>query len=177
MKKVLLIVSIGIFILGCKNEPKHKVAPAHESNKDLNVTKSITSAAFSSPELGQLYKDYLVLKAALVNTDAEATQKAAYELVKNLEGKEAFQGVRMVASLIADAKDIEKQREFFVGLNEQTTKVLEPSLSSGKIFQQYCPMAFDGKGGYWLSNSDEVRNPYFGDIMLACGEVTKEIVK
>jgi len=34
-------------------------------------------------------------------------------------------------------------------------------------------MAFDGKGGYWLSNSKEIRNPYFGDIMLACGEVTE----
>jgi len=69
--------------------------------------------------------------------------------------------------------DIKKQREFFVGLTEETTKILKNDIKSGKIHQQFCPMAFDGKGGYWLSDSNEIRNPYFGDVMLACGEVTQ----
>ncbi len=175
MKKILILLALGMFVFSCKNEPKHKVAPAQENNKDLNVTKKTTAANFSSGEATQLYQDYLTVKAALVNTDMASAKKAASKLAKNLEGKEAYQNVRMVASLIAGAKDIEKQREFFVGLNEQTTVVLKAALDSGKIYQQYCPMAFEGKGGYWLSNSNEVRNPYFGDVMLACGEVTKEI--
>jgi Cu(I)/Ag(I) efflux system membrane fusion protein len=37
-------------------------------------------------------------------------------------------------------------------------------------------MAFDNKGAYWLSETEEIRNPYFGDVMLGCGE-TKEILK
>ena len=36
-------------------------------------------------------------------------------------------------------------------------------------------MAFDNTGGYWLSNSKEVRNPYFGNSMLKCGEVKETI--
>jgi Cu(I)/Ag(I) efflux system membrane fusion protein len=36
-------------------------------------------------------------------------------------------------------------------------------------------MADDFKGADWLSLSDEIRNPYFGDQMLRCGEVTKQI--
>lgn len=35
---------------------------------------------------------------------------------------------------------------------------------------QYCPMAFGNKGAYWFSETEEKRNPYFGDMMLKCGE-------
>jgi hypothetical protein len=34
-------------------------------------------------------------------------------------------------------------------------------------------MAFDGEGGYWLSDSKEIRNPYYGEKMLVCGNVEK----
>jgi hypothetical protein len=36
-------------------------------------------------------------------------------------------------------------------------------------------MAFNNTGGYWLSNSKEIRNPFFGDKMLKCGRIEKEI--
>jgi Cu(I)/Ag(I) efflux system membrane fusion protein len=32
-------------------------------------------------------------------------------------------------------------------------------------------MAFDNKGAFWLSEIEEIRNPYFGKEMLSCGEV------
>ena len=40
-----------------------------------------------------------------------------------------------------------------------------------KIYYQYCPMAFNDKGAYWLSKSRDIKNPYFGDKMLNCGSV------
>jgi Cu(I)/Ag(I) efflux system membrane fusion protein len=36
-------------------------------------------------------------------------------------------------------------------------------------------MAFKDKGGFWLSNSEEVLNPYFGSKMLHCGEIQEKI--
>ena len=36
-------------------------------------------------------------------------------------------------------------------------------------------MANEGNGGYWLAAEQEVRNPYYGDEMLACGEVKRTI--
>ncbi|MFT4674108.1 MAG: hypothetical protein ACI9R6_001009, partial [Saprospiraceae bacterium] len=33
---------------------------------------------------------------------------------------------------------------------------------------------FNNTGGYWLSNSKEIRNPYFGSKMLKCGRIDKE---
>ena len=43
------------------------------------------------------------------------------------------------------------------------------------LYQQYCPMYNNNKGGMWLSASEEIKNPYYGAKMLNCGEVQKEI--
>jgi Cu(I)/Ag(I) efflux system membrane fusion protein len=42
------------------------------------------------------------------------------------------------------------------------------------LYLTFCPMAFENKGAYWLADSPEVRNPYFGAKMLTCGEVRAE---
>mgnify|MGYP006300108977 FL=1 len=39
------------------------------------------------------------------------------------------------------------------------------------LYEVKCPMAFDNRGAIWLQDSQEVRNPYFGKVMLRCGEV------
>lgn len=39
------------------------------------------------------------------------------------------------------------------------------------VYIQYCPMAFQNQGAHWLSLDSVIRNPYFGDQMLTCGEV------
>ena len=36
-------------------------------------------------------------------------------------------------------------------------------------------MARENKGAHWLSLSDQIRNPYFGDRMLKCGKVVAEL--
>ena len=39
------------------------------------------------------------------------------------------------------------------------------------VYIQFCPMADNNKGAYWISLEKEVRNPYYGEAMLTCGEV------
>jgi hypothetical protein len=36
-------------------------------------------------------------------------------------------------------------------------------------------MAMNNEGAYWLSTSEKIRNPYFGDQMLTCGSVKDEL--
>ena len=38
-------------------------------------------------------------------------------------------------------------------------------------------MALEDQGAYWLSEFKEIKNPYFGDAMLKCGEVKGIIEK
>ena len=37
-------------------------------------------------------------------------------------------------------------------------------------------MANNNKGAIWLSREEEIKNPYFGDLMLSCGEI-QDIIK
>ena len=48
-------------------------------------------------------------------------------------------------------------------------------IHNGPVYYQYCPMAIEDKGAFWLSEIKEIANPYFGDIMLRCGETRETI--
>jgi Cu(I)/Ag(I) efflux system membrane fusion protein len=74
-------------------------------------------------------------------------------------------------------KELEKKRESFEMVSNafyDMVRVVKPT--GATIYYQYCPMAFNDKGAYWLSNADSIMNPYFGKKMLTCGEV-KETLK
>ncbi|MFH1994621.1 MAG: efflux RND transporter periplasmic adaptor subunit, partial [Nitrospinota bacterium] len=43
-----------------------------------------------------------------------------------------------------------------------------------KLYLIFCPEAFNNQGGYWLNDSADINNPYFGSKMLTCGEVKEE---
>ncbi|HEY1025575.1 MAG TPA: hypothetical protein VGE26_10450, partial [Sphingobacteriaceae bacterium] len=61
-------------------------------------------------------------------------------------------------------------------LTSEVEKLIKASkIKSGTVYKQYCPMAYDGNGAYWLANESDIRNPYYGDEMLECGEVKEEI--
>ena len=49
-------------------------------------------------------------------------------------------------------------------------------LQSNKVYIQFCPMADNDNGAFWLSMQKQITNPYFGDMMLSCGE-TKDSIK
>ena len=77
---------------------------------------------------------------------------------------------------IQSSTDIEAQRKSFSTLSDNLYKSVKTFGLGGKsAFYQYCPMAFNDEGGYWLSDNEQVRNPYFGDKMLTCGEVKEKL--
>ena len=39
-----------------------------------------------------------------------------------------------------------------------------------EMYIQRCPMANNNKGATWLSKNKDIKNPYFGEQMLGCGE-------
>src|SRR5699024_6600494 len=76
---------------------------------------------------------------------------------------------------IAHEEDLEKQRLSFKKLNEYLIPIAEHiSNHKNTWYVQFCPMADDNNGGYWISLKEEIRNPYFGDEMLDCGSVEEE---
>jgi hypothetical protein len=77
---------------------------------------------------------------------------------------------------IQGGSDIEAQRKAFSALSDNLYKSVKAfGLGGREAFYEYCPMAFNNEGGYWLSDKEEIRNPYFGDKMLTCGEVKEKL--
>lgn len=119
-----------------------------------------------------LLNNYLTIKDALVATDYGATQKAANEMLKS-KHPDQLRGSLMT---IANSSDIDGQRAAFENLSKAMYELVsERSSNENIIYKQYCPMAFNNKGAYWLSTEKEIMNPYFGDMMLHCGSVQETI--
>ena len=180
MKKniFLSILLVVITLASCadnkkNNEPEVKTVDTKAESETYTAAK--TDAEFKDEKKAAIFNEYVKLKTALVNTNAKkASQKAS-----NLMTAFANVGVENVAleaaQNIVESDDIKEQRTAFVAVTTEVEKMMEGALSSGTIYKQYCPMAFNNKGAYWLSESKDIMNPYFGDKMLKCGRVDAEI--
>jgi Cu(I)/Ag(I) efflux system membrane fusion protein len=122
---------------------------------------------------------YLVAQAKLALDDF-AGARAAFGSVRGA-AQAAELGVapdlrkRIDATAVdgAAAPDIGRLRVAFAGLSDalldwfktQANPLGEP------LSVAHCPMALDGKGARWLQLGKELKNPYFGAAMLACGSI------
>lgn len=183
MKKYL-ILGIALALFSCKNseEAEIKTAPSQtatvqkDSNTDLNSTSTTSEVVFENAAFGKVYDAYLDVKASLVNTDATAASKAVATLNDSQKDVLDNKDLHMALQEFEASTDIKKQRALFEKISAaMEVEIAKQTITSGTIYKQYCPMAFNGKGGYWLSNSKEVRNPYYGDKMLKCGTIDKEL--
>ena len=136
-----------------------------------NPVQQETKASFSDAKTAAAFQHYIHIKTALVNSDTSEAQSGARMLIENIQDA----AMKSAVSTIVDTDDIETQRKAFSEMTAQIEPMLKTALSSGKVYKQFCPMAFNNTGGYWLSNNKEIRNPYFGDKMLKCGKVTETI--
>jgi hypothetical protein len=175
MKYFLLMICLAVFV-SCKNDKKETTPEVKTVDMEAQVHEPAElQAKFKDSSVGEAYRGYVNIKSALVNSDVEKTHKSVEGLAENLQKMEHSERMGDIVSEMSKAKDLEILRRQFQYLTEEMLKLTEAGLDSGQLYYQYCPMAFEGKGGYWLSNGKEVRNPYFGDKMLKCGSVARVI--
>ncbi len=131
---------------------------------------------FKDAKLGTAYEHYLHLKDALVASNADEARKSAGELKKALGDAKGSASSIELAAKISDASNLDALRSLFSTLStEMATLVKGGKLSMGMLYLEYCPMANNSSGAYWLSNDKVIKNPYFGDKMLKCGSVKETI--
>lgn len=74
-----------------------------------------------------------------------------------------------------EADTIEQLRDSFSDITDQLMKAVENlGYTDGPLYIQFCPMAGDD-GVKWLSDKEEILNPYYGARMLKCGRVVEQI--
>jgi Cu(I)/Ag(I) efflux system membrane fusion protein len=182
-----VVVSNGVFSIDAAAQlaGKHSLLNRPE-NKVLAV-----SATFRK-QLTVLADAYFALKNTLVADDAEAARNAGKQVEEALnkvdkdkeEGEVQTHWMEIKAQAekaldgIGQASGLQPVREQFMLLSESMLEVTESfGLEKDKVYRQYCPMAFGDEGAYWLSETEEIRNPYFGADMLRCGEVRETYEK
>ncbi|MGO4291905.1 DUF3347 domain-containing protein [Chitinophaga sp. RAB17] len=139
-----------------------------------------------SAQLSPLLSHYYQIKDALISSNATAVAAQADEFAKaaasvdmtSMPAATHTAYMPLSEKLLADAKamsgtkDISKQREYFKTFSDNFYLLAKAvPLSAQPVYQEYCPM----KKAYWLSSSNAIKNPYYGNQMLTCGKVSDTI--
>ncbi|MEN8121846.1 MAG: efflux RND transporter periplasmic adaptor subunit [Bacteroidota bacterium] len=140
-------------------------------------------------QLNNAVNEYLKVKDAFFASDDEEVDKFAKSMklslkiidMKLLEGDEHLAWMDMLKMIsftldkVLNSKNIDEKRVGFRDLsNNMTTSIEKFGVKSDKtLYLEFCPMADDSKGAYWISSNKEIQNPYFGQQMPKCGEVKK----
>ena len=154
--------------------------------KRLQVSKTFKG------QLEKVFENYLDLKDALVKDEAAAAKKGADKLLatlkkvdmKLLTDHEAHnhwmtisKEIKSSSEAIGKTSDIEKQRGHFKHLSAHLSKGVRLFGVNKEVYEQFCPMADNNQGAYWLSIKEEINNPYMGGKMLTCGTTEATISK
>ncbi len=156
------------------------ISACHSENKPVAIPPAAASAprtVLKDSIQNTLFVYYLDLKESLVRSDTAAAARAGNLLAGELVKKDGCEEASVLAKKISQSAGIEAQRTAFDALNTEMIPMFRQSeVAKGSVFVQFCPMAAKGKGAYWLASERSIRNPYYGDEMLTCGEV-KEVIK
>jgi hypothetical protein len=177
LKRVFVLL-VFLVALSCGND-KGKVEPQiieiDTTEKAVIYESSEVEVTFTNDTIAELFKQYISLKTAFVNTNAERASVEASNLKTILESLGGDEAILVATQKVVESDNVEVQRTAFVVITQEMETLLKGSLDSGTIYKQYCPMAFGNTGAYWLSESKYINNPYFGDKMLKCGRIDSEI--
>lgn len=129
---------------------------------------------------------YLDIEEALLNENPEAAKDYAQELLNVLKRHEqenmdlqpevkemytkATNVFRTGARNVLFANEMWEVRSAFSAMGPSAYKLAKiADFSDLSLYYQYCPEAFDNRGAYWLSRTEEIKNPFSSEEMKNCG--------
>ena len=202
---VFSLLAIGTLALtSCKENKEQKKTTETSMQHDMNMMSdssamgdmpmdgkvTVIDAKKSSANLTELYSHYTHLTFALSGDDDKEAVSAAKGILASFpkidkngfsaEQKKEFAeleaSISEHAEHIADnAGNIDHQREHLDIMSADFYDLLKDFGTPKPVYKIFCPMFNDNKGTFWLSDSREVKNPYYGKEMISCGEVQEEI--
>lgn len=172
IKSILLIMTISVGMISCSNANSNKTE--HATSIEVQVAEK---PVFENAQFNDVFQSYLIMKDAMVKTDAKATKDAAGNFNEKLNAFKAKKQLLSLSQKLAAETDMEKQRNLFLNVSIMMIELAKTQkLKSGAAYVAYCPMADNDNGGFWLTDENAIRNPYFGDKMMKCGKI-KETLK
>ncbi|MGB1258444.1 MAG: efflux RND transporter periplasmic adaptor subunit [Akkermansiaceae bacterium] len=174
---------------------------------DMPASTSTLSIIRHQMEETRRYVGLSATPIAPIKSDAQwiaplaATKNAYLSLAKALAADKEQEALKAIPQVIAEAeklpsddhtdkllqalkhlnmqKNIKGARSAFKPVSKALITIIRKHGIDhlGNLYVVHCPMADGNKGGDWLSEKNEVRNPYFGSSMLGCGDVTDTLSK
>lgn len=134
------------------------------------------SALEIAPEqASQLVGDYLEMQAALAGDDLEAA-KASAKAMMETTGHSGELPAMLHDMLAAESLDALRKPHFETLSNAMIAAAkADPNAFEQSLIVMNCPMVYPDRGADWLQSSEPLQNPYFGAMMLKCGDVKETI--
>lgn len=190
MKAVISILSsVTLIFIACGNNNNSK----QETNKKNDTTVQAVNNNTVRNEnnlLNEVITAYLHLKNALTNDNGQDAANAGDEISNALNNidEASFSSVQKkiyndvkddmkenAEHIAANGSNIAHQREHFDHLSDDMIDFVKATGSPQTLYKDFCPMYNNKKGAYWLSETKDIRNPFYGKQMPKCGEIKEEI--
>lgn len=204
MKKLFIgvLATVSIIAYSCGDnastttQKEEKTSEAGHAKTEENTEIKVVKASFANVDaavanhIKAITDHYLQIKNALTNAKPAEAGDGANKMLEAIKGfdksllsadqKKVYDqqegSLKTSAEHIAKSTgDLEHQREQFSTLSESLYTLVKAFGGGKTLYHDHCPMAKDGKGAMWLSETKEIKNPYFGDKMMECGSVEEEI--
>ncbi len=197
---ILAMAFIGLTSVSCKDAKKentNKEESQIEVNSDNENKASVSDTSEVEANADNTQKNtattpiidaYIQIKNALTTDSKDEAAKGGTALVaafsefdmSNLTGETHKEYMEIVESAKEHAEHIVKspidhQREHFEVLSTDINDLVALLGTEKTLYQDFCPMASNGKGAIWLSEVEEIKNPYMGSKMSTCGTIQKQI--
>lgn len=186
LKNIGLVLSLTILAAACNPKDKHVASveqhkqsshAAAETPSNLHQEAPVAGVpVLSNADLDAVYQQYQHLTAALVNENSNTAKLAALAIETGARHIKGAGSLAKAAAAISGTSDLKAQRLAFASLNEAFIGLVKSTgLDSGRLYIAHCPMALNDQGASWVSQTKEIKNPYFGESMLTCGSVTETL--
>lgn len=139
----------------------------------------VLSAELQAPVLAgyrQAYQGLVQDDIALWQAGTLAMQQAVRDIAWPERFPRIVQALQAGADEINRITDLEDARTLFYRHNLGLLRFAELGVLAQGWYEAYCPMARSGEGASWLQPDSELRNPYFGAMMLRCGDLVRQFV-
>jgi Cu(I)/Ag(I) efflux system membrane fusion protein len=132
-------------------------------------------------------QEYYALAEALSRDDVPSARRAAGRLLDYWRqladalpadewSRQHQTATAALQTLNGEQAALQRQREAFRELSDALIALWRAADLAMTTHLTYCPMAFNDQGAWWLqAEAEEIRNPYFGEVMLRCGAFEEQL--
>jgi membrane fusion protein, copper/silver efflux system len=156
-----------------------------------HIAKRLEVPESFAAQLADVLQRYFTLQTALAGDDLAAARRAVGELrsaTQRVSDRELSEAARQawhrehnnlnkILDALAEQDELKTLRLTFSQLSGEMEGLVHRfgAGPAGPVYRVHCPMAFGNQGAWWLQQTEEIRNPYFGASMLKCHDRFEKI--